>query len=550
MNRIQQTISNFFAPLSTAQRVLFGLLSTGLLAIMVLLFYWAFRPSYATLYGSLKPEVAQSMVEQLKKDGIDYKLEDDGRAILVPSDKVYTLRLQFASDGIASGTDYKGYELFDENTLGMTDFMQKVNRKRALEGELARTINSLKQVKSSRIHLVLPERSPFKKNEVKPSASVILNLKQGMPLDHEQIEGIGRFIAGSVEDLTTDNVIILDQNGNRISDDVLADKSFASSSAQMKIRQSTEQYLMQKGQTMLDRVLGPGNSIIRISTEHNFDKVTRESDLIDPESRIIISEEKRKQLQNNQTGTPVRVDKFTPANQRNQTITTDRRNNESTIEVKNYEVNKTREQVEKTVGDIKRISASILLNFKKENSTGTNGEVSVVSKPYTQQEIQEIRTVMVNALGIKEDRGDKLAITQIKFHDPALDAAPQSINPFSTWEIIRYTILALALGFLGFLVYQFTKKFNPDQIPVRANISTEPRLESHKNDSSFNDEKLLGESVDDDIYKNKLSPEAQKKLIEQSTSLTDKINEFINTNSKEAASVVRSMMIQEYEKSS
>lgn len=550
MNRIQQTISNFFAPLSSAQRALFGLLSVGLLAIMTLLFYWAFRPNYAILYGSLKPEVAQSMVEELKKDGVDFKLGDDGRAILVSSDKVYSLRLQFASDGLASGTDYKGYELFDENTLGMTDFMQKVNQKRALEGELARTINSLKQVKSSRIHLVLPERSPFKKNEVKPSASVILNLKQGMQLDHEQIEGIGRFIAGSVEDLTTDNVIILDQNGNRISDDVLADKSYASSSAQMKIRQGTEQYLMQKGQTMLDRVLGPGNSIIRISTEHNFDKVTRELDLIDPESRIVISEEKRKQLQNNQTGTPVQVDKFTPADQRKQTITTDRRNNESTIEVKNYEVNKTREQVEKTVGDIKRISASILLNYKTEKTAGSDGEVGVVNKPYTQQEIQEIRTVMINALGIREDRGDKLAITQIKFHDPSLDATPQSIKPFSTWELIRFTILALALGFLGFLVYRFTKKFNPDQIPVRANISTGPQLESHKNDSTINDEKMLGESVEEDIYKNKLSPEAQKKLIEQSTTLTDKINEFINSNSKEAASVVRSMIIQEYEKSS
>ncbi|MDV7392294.1 hypothetical protein RZS08_13100, partial [Arthrospira platensis SPKY1] len=155
------TLGAFFGPMTQAQRILFGMVSLFLIGLIGLVLYWASRPDYSLLFGNLSPTVAQEIVAELKDEGIDYKLEQDGSAVMVPRSKVYDLRLRFAAKGTASNKDITGYELFDSNNLGMTDFMQKVNLQRALEGELARTISAMDQINYARVHLVIPERTPF-----------------------------------------------------------------------------------------------------------------------------------------------------------------------------------------------------------------------------------------------------------------------------------------------------------------------------------------------------------------------------------------------------
>lgn len=535
MARLINAFQNFFSPLSSAQKALFVLFTVGILTLAGMLFYWALQPSYTTLFGSLAPESAQTIVEELEADGIPYKLGDNGRSIRVPRSQVYDLRLEYASEG-AAGADHQGYELFDQNTLGMTDFMQRINKKRAMEGELARTINNLEQVESSRIHIVLPERSAFQESTIEPSASVILNLRRGKQLADDQIQGIGALIAGSVEGLTMENVVLLDQLGNRISDNVLMSREGSAGTAHMRLRQETENYLTTKGQSMLDRVLGPGNSILRISTDHNFDKLTRQSSLIDPESRTIISEEKRTSTNNDQTQQPV-----SQGEDGEELLATDQQQGESTVQVRNYEVNETREQLERQVGEVTRISASILLNYKTEESQTEDGETVTEFVPYSQDEIADIREVMEGALGIREERGDQLSITQIRFQDSYRDTPgeePFYTDPVSLFELIRYIVMAVIFLVVSVMVYRMSKNFN---------LGDEPLLsqgEKEKKDKELSEEEqryLEGESSgEEDIYTRKLSEEAKE--VAKANEMSDEIKEFVDKNTPEAASYVRSMM--------
>jgi len=535
MVRYITTFKNFFSPLSGAQKALFGVFSLGIILIMGLVFYWALQPSYAMLFGSLSPDSANEIVEELQSLGVPYELRDNGKTIAVSRDQVYDLRLKFAAQGV-TGSEYKGYELFDENSLGMTDFMQRLNQKRALEGELARTINNLEQVDGSRIHIVLPERSPFQETTVEPSASVILNLNRGRKLAKDQIEGIGSLIAGSVEGLTIDNVVILDHLGNRISENVLVSNEVSASSAQIQVRQDMETYLTNKGQSMLDRVLGPGNSIVRISTEHNFDKVLRESDLIDPESRTIISEERRTTRNADESRETIR------GNEEIEPFVTNAREDESSVQVRNYEVNKTREQQEKGVGEITRISASILLDHKPVVVPGEDEDIS--HEPYSEAEINEIQKVMSSAIGIDPSRGDQVVVTQIRFQDPfAEDPGTggwfQQNLPIS--DIVRYLFLSVIMIVIAVMVFRMTKNFNIELDPL---ISGKERSQQSLKEGEEG-KYLEGESTEeqDDIYGKKLSDEARRKL-KRASQRTKEIDNFVDESAGEAAALLRTMINQ------
>ncbi len=576
MERILNSVNTFFSPLSSAQKILFGLFTIAILISLGVVFYWALQPSYTILFGSLSPESANTIVEELNSSGVDYQLKDNGKSIYVPQDQVYDLRLRFAAEGV-SDSKYQGYELFDQNTLGMTDFMQRINKKRALEGELARTINSIQQVESSRIHIVLPERSPFQQTSVEPSASVILELKSGGSLSQEQIEGIGALIAGSVEGLTPDKVVILDQKGKKISDNTAEDSDFAITNSQMKIRKDTEAYLTNKGQSMLDMVLGPGNSILRVSTQHDFDRLIRESDMIDPESRIVISEEKRTTTNADRTQEPITT--YNPFDQlaqnqqpeppQTQTITTQSRDDESSIQVKNYETNRTREQYEKTIGMVTRISASILLDHKQVVEVNENGETVTRQEPFTPEEIQEIKDVVIPALGIQETRGDQIQVTQFPFQEPYLDE-PVDENffqePISIMKIIRWTLISLVMITISVLIYRVTKNFTPQYDPL---LATKSEFDYQNNELSGSDKAaqalLSGDenftksldgneqgdehalpqgegtpALEGDIYSAKMTNEAR--MLTDSNEIAEALKDYVEVNASEAAKVVRSMM--------
>lgn len=546
MGRLTESLRAFFEPLSSGQKAIFGLLAATLVIFLGSVFYWTLQPDYSMLFGSLNNESAREIVQKLDEQGIAYRVEDSGRAIYVRSDKVHELRMELASIGIAH-SDVQGYELFDANALGMTDFMQRVNKKRALEGELSRTITSLEQVERSRVHLVLPERTPFQRTTVDASASIILSIKRGQSLSKSQVEGMTSLVAGSVEGLDAGSITVLDQNGNRLTDGMMQDGDFASGNLQMQLRQKTESYLTERGQSMLDRVLGPGNSILRVAAEHDFERLTRESDLIDPDSRTIISEERRTDAQTDESFQQVPIDEFTPINRRGETVITSNRGNESMVQTRNYEVNKIRELFEKPQGEIKRISASLLLNHKQVVEDGGDGGGTLVSEPYSQEELDELRDVVRTALGIQMDRGDELTITQVQFFDPTFDEQYRHImeEPLPWNQILRWSLIIAALAAFAFLIFGMSNRFREEQQPVLFRGQMGMGDDVELGDEDFDESNIAGgdgmTEGEDKFYERKLSSAARKQLDDKSN-VVDEIRDFIELQPDDAASVVRAML--------
>ena len=548
MDSLFKGFKDFFSPLNTAQRTMFVSLAAVIVIFVGVLFYWSLQPEYTLLFGSLDSESANEIVEDLDEQGVKYRVENGGQSIYVQSGEVHELRMKMASKGV-KGSDVQGYELFDTNALGMTDFMQQVNNKRALEGEIARTINSLEQVEFSRIHLVLPERSPFRESSVEASASVILNMKRGKSLKNDQIEGITALIAGSVEGLEATAVTVLDQAGNRLTDGLQQNSDYASGSIQMQLRQNTESYLTDRGQTMLDRVLGHGNSILRVSAEHDFDRLLRESEIIDPDSRTIISEERRSDVNTNEQLQQVPIDEFTPVDQRGETVTVGNTNQENSTQTRNYEVNRTREVYEKTQGEIKRLSASVLINYKQSVRQGEDGQTETVSEPYTEEEIEEFREIVRLALGIQPGRGDELSITQVEFFDPtAQESDPYYQSPpITVNDWIRWIIILVTIGLIIYLIFSIRKSLGGDlegalvNTPNRSNqFDDVPYVEEEKNMED------LGEEEYEDFIDRKLSGKARKQL-EQKEYALEEIRDFIELKPSEASKVVRAYMTRDEE---
>lgn len=543
MDSLLKGFKEFFKPLNTAQRTMFVSLAAVMVIFIGVLFYWSLQPEYTLLFGSLDSESANEIVEELDEQGVQYKVENGGRSIYVQSGEVHELRMKMASMGVAN-SDVQGYELFDTNALGMTDFMQQVNNKRALEGEIARTINSLEQVEFSRIHLVLPERSPFRESSVEASASVILNMKRGRSLQNDQIEGITALIAGSVEGLEASAVTVLDQNGNRLTDGLQQNSDYASGSIQMQLRQNTESYLTDRGQTMLDQVLGQGNSILRVSAEHNFDRLLRESDVIDPDSRTIISEERRSDVNTNEQLQQVPVDEFTPVDRRGETVVVGNTNQENSTQTRNYEVNRTREVYEKTQGEIKRLSASVLINYKQTVQQGADGQSEFVSEPYSEEELEEFKEIVRVALGIQPGRGDELSITQVEFFDPSDQGSDQYFQPspitYNDW--IRWGLILMTIGAIIYLIFNIRKRLGGEMegAMVKASESSKeyddvPYVEEDKDTSELDDEEY------EDFIDRKLSGKARKQL-EQKEYALEEIRDFIELKPTEASKVIRAYM--------
>ncbi|MFO7845615.1 MAG: flagellar basal-body MS-ring/collar protein FliF [Balneolaceae bacterium] len=550
MSNIPDTFKQFFAPLNTAQRTLFIGMVTAVILVMGLLFYWALKPDYTLLFGSMQPDVAQQVVEQLEEEGVTYRLEENGSAIYVPGSEVHQMRMKLAEVS-SSDSNIQGYELFDENSLGMTDFMQQVNKKRALEGELSRSINSLDQVDYSRVHLVMPERSPFQQTAVEASASVIITLKQGKRLGNDQVNGITSLISGSVEGLERDAITILDQAGNRLSEESQGDDSFASGNVQMQLRKNTESYLTERGQTMLDRVLGNGNSILRVSAAHDFDRLVRESDLIDPESRLIISEDRSTETNNQEDLQQVPIDEFTPIDQRGESVVVSRSDTENSTQTRNYEVNKTREIFEKTQGEIEKLSASVLLNYKQSYQTNGEGEEELVTEPYSEEEIAEFREVVRTALGMSDERGDELTITQIQFHDPSSDGGSGFYTEQPTpWnDIFRWILILASFLTIVALIYSIKKKMGEGEPEITMSLPETPETNVDELDLT-EDEKLSLEAMSDeeaeDFIDKKLTEKSRKQL-EQKAYVMEEIRDFVELKPAEAAHVIRAMMTLEDE---
>src|SRR5947209_13670581 len=250
LERLWSQLAAFFLAQPPARRVAIGVVGLVSMAAVLGLAWWAQRPLYRPLFTNLAERDASAIVEALKSEKVPFQLEDGGRAVLVPAERQYELRLALASRGLPEGGGV-GFELFDRQTRGQTDFLQRLNYQRALQGELGRTIAGLGGVEAARVHLALPERSVFVGDDRRPSASVVVKLAPGRALSAPQVDGIVHLVAASVEGLAADGLTVVDEGGRMLTTDRRGGETVGAWSGAPEMPASIELQLAERGERMV-----------------------------------------------------------------------------------------------------------------------------------------------------------------------------------------------------------------------------------------------------------------------------------------------------------
>ncbi|MEI9998739.1 MAG: flagellar basal-body MS-ring/collar protein FliF [Verrucomicrobiota bacterium] len=292
MDELKKNVLALWKGLSASRKV--SLVASFLLSLAVLggVVYLASKPKLTLLYGGLAPAEAQKVIEYLESKKIQYDVSDGGRAVMVPAQQVYSVRMGLASQGIPTLSDSgAGFELFDKPTFGMSDFMQRANYYRALQGELARTIRQLDEVSNARVLIVVPEDKLFGQDHQEAKASVFIQLQPGRTLGDSQVRAIQFLVANGVEGLQPERVAVIDSSGRAMagSDGDLTTAG-AMTDKQRQARADLENYLQEKAQSMLDQVLGPGQSVVRIASEIDYSSSQETTERYDPKNSAVTTE--------------------------------------------------------------------------------------------------------------------------------------------------------------------------------------------------------------------------------------------------------------------
>ena len=441
-----KAISGFVARMTPSQVMMLLGVIAGTLVGIVLLAGWLSSVNYARLYTGLEEKEAGDVISYLRDNKIKYRLEDGGRTIEVPADQVYATRIALATEGLPRSAQV-GYSIFDQNNLGMTDFLQNLNFRRALEGELTKTITELDEVEAARVHIVMPKERLFKDDQKQATASVVLKLSAGRSLSRQQLAGITHLVASSVEGLEPGNIAILDYSGNLLTPGRQADPTIGLSSSQLELAQQVEQHLQHKAQSMLDEVLGPGKSVVRVTAELNFQQLERTSEKFDPDASQIRSEERVRQSTNDSDRSP-------------DTSQSQHEDNSETIRT-NYELNKTVEHVINSVGSIQRLSVAVLVDGTYTPAEG--GEGGMTYQPRPTEEMDRLQSIVRNAVGYDSRRDDQVEMVNVAFDRTGLEQDRQALDTMYNrdfyWEVARKVGYVLAAVLLFLYLRRKARKF-------------------------------------------------------------------------------------------
>jgi flagellar M-ring protein FliF len=387
----------------------------AVLVVMITLWGAGEKEQQQVLYSQLNMQDAGAIAVKLKEMKVPYTLKGDGTTILVPAAMVLDARLRLATEGLPQGGGV-GYEVFGNSPLGgMTDFMQKLNYRRALQGELARTIGRIAAVHSARVHLVIPEKALFREQQEKTTASVALTLVPGRRLASEQIRGITQLIASSVPGLDPQDVVIVDDTGQILRKDEHTN-TLAQPEAQLAHQRAQESDLERKVQTLLEPAVGKGKVQARVSVTLDFQQLERTEERFDADNPAIRSQQRVKEEGTGTgfwpMGTPgVRTNVPEGVPPVAISGTGDKNTSSRQTEMVNNELSKTITKVVAPTGEIKKLSVAVLVDGTYQ--TGTKGERQYV--PRSAEELAKYREIVKSAVGFNESRGDRVDVADAHF---------------------------------------------------------------------------------------------------------------------------------------
>ncbi len=440
------------------QKIFIAVVACLFLATLIFTICYSLDGDYRLLFRDMETEDASQVVEWLRQEKIAYRLQSEGRTILVPGDRLHEIRLQLAGKGLPKNK-VVGFELFDQNHFGATEFVQQLNYTRALQGELSRTIGHLEGVEKATVHIARPKPSLFQHKSQATTASVVLHVRRGHSFSQQQIYGITYLVASAVEGLNTEDITIIDQHGQLLWQRQGSGDTPAIHSA-LELQKNIEEYLRHKAQTMLDQVLGKERALVRINAEMDMQMSKEVHETYNPENQTIMSEtvrthKSRENLPENATSSTAKVKKPATSGHDKQ-----KDEQEETRDVR-YALDKTVKEIENKNGGVKRIALALVLDQSLASQSEAIGKL-----------VQE-------AVGIDKKRGDTYQFITVPFQKEEKPAPEPVIwwQPYYPFVVlaIKFVTPSIVLLLLGFLLMRLLKKTNtaPAAIALASNLTQE-----------------------------------------------------------------------------
>lgn len=536
MNNFIQSIKN----LSPGRLASLAAVVLFLISFFVYLATQMNSTEYSVLYTDLELEDAKQIVTRLESANVKYRLENNGTEILVPSDQVNKMRIDTAELALASKGANVGYEIFDNgDALGSTNFMQNVNLIRALEGELARTIRSVDNVKSARVHLVMPKREMFSKEEQMPSASVVIRTVHG-PLSPQSVIAIQKLIAAAVPKLDVKNVAIVDSAGNLLTNNYEDENTLTAANNEL-MRQEQELKMAQNVQNLLEKTIGAGKVRAQVNIDMDFDQVVTNEEIYDPDGQVVRSQATMNDdsASTDQNGTVTVAQNIPNGDMANQSSGTYTKNSK-TEETINYEISKTVRNKIKNTGTIRRLTVAVMVDgFYTKDDDG-----KYVYRPRTDEEMKKLADLVKSAVGFDGDRGDVVEVENMKFvsFEPEPEPAPVSLIMGFTKDELMRVAEGVGVAIVAILVILLV---------IRPLINNAFDLSGPQN----GDTRLLGDNPEEDnlLLSNFLNNDNDEveELINMNkidgrikVSSLKKINDTVERNPDAAVNIIRSWLYQ------
>ena len=470
--------------LPTPQKILYAGLLLVLLSSVGFMVYTVNRVEYTRLYSRLSDEDMGGVVETLKAKKIPYRLSADN-SISVPKESVYETRLALATEGVPKGSGI-GFEIFDQQKLGSTEFVQKINYQRALQGELARTITGMDEVAECRVHLVLTSESLFVEDQKPPSAAVVLKLETRAKLKPQQVQGIVNLVAGAVQGLKEEHVTIMSTDGQVLFKKSQENSSLQLTNLQIQYKSNMEEELRRKVQSMLEPIVGVNRVLARVAVDSDFNQVEISEDKYDPDSAVIRSQQRSvDNVQGGEVGTKGNPD--APINLESQLMQSStqpdgkqQKTSNRQRETVNYEINRVSRKITQAPGALKKISVAVILDGPYDMKPNDQGKTAPVFAGYSQEQLKSLEEVIKKAVGYDEARGDQITLSNIPFTTDVETGDIAAVE--NRWvkmlkdnqRIILNVVLALLVFF--FIVRPFMRKFQQLGEPAKSLPSPQASL--------------------------------------------------------------------------
>jgi flagellar M-ring protein FliF len=425
-------IIEVFKAIPAGKRISFLITFSIVIGGFIALLAYTNRPDYQVLFSDLEPADASKIAEKLKENRVQYQLKDGGKTIMVPDDKVHQLRLDMAAEGILPSGGSVGFEIFDNMSFGTTEFQQKVKYQQALQGELERTIEAFDVIDKARVHIVTVGDSLFAEEEEPATASVVVRLKPGRELDQRQLQGIINLVSGFVKGLKPENVSIVDMQGGLLTKghdkNSIGDVSADQFDYQRKLAGTYEKQI----ETMLGQVVGANNVVARVSVDIDFKRINTSEENYDPDSAVVYSEQRQTEKATEGKGLPQGSPDL--LNQGIQTGEERTASSSNVLEKENsvlqYKINRVEKQIIDESGEVKRLSASVIIDGPYETATDEKGNPAKVFKQRDKKQMKTFEDIVKNAIGFNADRGDQVTVSNIAFSmdKQSIEAMPEAVS--------------------------------------------------------------------------------------------------------------------------